>query len=122
MNQRCGLHPEAKNSEVLLQSKVNVARVAVSEGRFQEALHASCNPCSMPKAPSPRICRCRSILQLAQAAIGLKDYARANHDLEQELTTAQRAGMRFDSGQNLLFAGNFSAVERQRRSRRRLLP
>ena len=34
-------------------------------------------------------------LELAQAAIGLKDYARANHDLQQELPGAQRAGVRF---------------------------
>jgi hypothetical protein len=36
-------------------------------------------------------------LAAAQAGIGLKDYARAEHDLQQELTSAQRAGMRFDS-------------------------
>ncbi len=29
-------------------------------------------------------------------AIGIKDYKQANHELEQELTQAQRAGMRFD--------------------------
>ena len=34
-------------------------------------------------------------LELAQAEIGLKDYARANHVLEQELPGAQRAGVRF---------------------------
>ena len=34
-------------------------------------------------------------LELAQAEIGLKDYTRANHDLQQELPGAQRAGVRF---------------------------
>ncbi len=34
-------------------------------------------------------------LAMAQAEIGMKDYARANHDLEQELAKAQRAGVRF---------------------------
>ena len=34
-------------------------------------------------------------LDLAEAEIGLKDYTRANHDLQQELPSAQRAGVRF---------------------------
>jgi len=32
---------------------------------------------------------------MQQAEIGLKDYTRANHDLQQELPGAQRAGVRF---------------------------
>jgi hypothetical protein len=34
-------------------------------------------------------------LAKAQAEIGVKDYTRADHDLEQELAKAQRAGVRF---------------------------
>jgi hypothetical protein len=35
-------------------------------------------------------------LAMAQAAIGMKDYARADYILEQELATAKRSGIRFD--------------------------
>jgi eukaryotic-like serine/threonine-protein kinase len=88
------LASRTKYSEVLLQSKVNVARVAVSQGRFQEAsrqLQALLNV----KGSVPAHLSLEMNLELAQAEIGLKDYTRANHDLQQELPGAQRAGVRF---------------------------
>ncbi len=83
-----------KYSEALLQSKVNVAKVAVAEGRFQEAsrgLEALLNA----KGSVPAHLSLEMNLELAQAEIGLKDYSRANHDLQQELPGAQRAAVRF---------------------------
>jgi tetratricopeptide (TPR) repeat protein len=88
------LASQTKYNEVLLQSKVNVARVAVSEGRFQEAsrgLHTLLND----KGSIAAHLSLEINLELAEAEIGLKDYARANHDLQQELPGAQRAGVRF---------------------------
>jgi tetratricopeptide (TPR) repeat protein len=88
------LASRTKYSEVLLQSKVNVARVAVSQGRFQEAsrgLQALRNA----KGSVVAHLSLEMNLELAQAEIGLKDYTRANHDLQQELPGAQRAGVRF---------------------------
>jgi eukaryotic-like serine/threonine-protein kinase len=87
------LATRAKNNEVLLLSKVNMARVAITEGRFPEALRAL-QP--LTKATVPAYLSSRINLAAAQAAIGMKDYKQANHELEQALTGAQRAGMRFD--------------------------
>ncbi len=87
------LATRAKNNEVLLLSRVNMARVAIAEGRFPEALRAL-QP--LTKATVPAYLSSRINLAAAQAAIGMKDYKQANHELEQALTGAQRAGMRFD--------------------------
>ncbi len=71
-----------------------MARVAVSKGRFQEAsrglqalLHA--------KGFVAAHLSLEINLEMAEAEIGLKDYTSANHDLQQELPGAQRAGVRF---------------------------
>jgi eukaryotic-like serine/threonine-protein kinase len=87
------LASQAKDNEVLLLSKVNVASLAISEGRFQEALRYL-QP--LAKGAVSAYLSSQINLAAAQAAIGVKDYTRANHALEQELTTAQRSGMRFD--------------------------
>jgi tetratricopeptide (TPR) repeat protein len=89
------LASRTKEDEVTLLSKLNVARVAVAEGRFQDGLR-SLQPLLNAKGAVTANLSLETNLAVAQAAIGLKDYARANHGLEQELTTAQRAGMRFE--------------------------
>ena len=88
------LASRTKYSEVLLLSKVNVARVAVSEGRFKEASRGL-QTLLDAKASIAAHLSLDIHLELAQADIGLKDYDRANHDLEQQLPGAQRAGVRF---------------------------
>jgi tetratricopeptide (TPR) repeat protein len=75
---------------------VNLANVAVTEGRFKDAL-STLRPLLDAKGSANDYLLLQGNLAAAQAGIGLKDYARAEHDLEQELTGAQRAGMRFDT-------------------------
>jgi tetratricopeptide (TPR) repeat protein/predicted Ser/Thr protein kinase len=84
-----------KEDEVTLLSKVNLVRVAVAEGRYQEALRML-QPLLNGKRAAPANLSLQINLAAAQAAIGMKDYARANHSLDQDLITAKRAGMRFD--------------------------
>jgi tetratricopeptide (TPR) repeat protein len=67
--------------------------VAIAEGRFAEALRAL-QP--LDKAPAPAYLSSRMKLASAQCSIGMKEYQQANHELEQELTQAKRAGMRFE--------------------------
>ena len=88
------LASRTKEDEVTLLSKVNLVRVAVAEGRFQEALHLLEPLLNGKRAPANL--RLQMNLAAAQASIGIKDYPRANHILDQELITAKRAGMRFD--------------------------
>jgi eukaryotic-like serine/threonine-protein kinase len=83
-----------KYSEVLLESKANVAKVAVSGGRFQEASR-SLQTLLHTKGFVAAHLSLQINLELAEAEIGLKDYTAANHGLQQELPGAQRAGVRF---------------------------
>jgi eukaryotic-like serine/threonine-protein kinase len=84
-----------KEDAVTQLSKVNLVRVAVAEGRYQEALRML-QPLLNGKRAAPANLSLQTNLAAAQASIGIKDYARANHILDQELITAKRAGMRFD--------------------------
>src|ERR1700761_5857791 len=84
-----------KEDAVTQLSKVNLVRVAVAEGRYQEALRML-HPLLNGKRAAPANLSLQMNLAAAQAAIGIKDYPRANHILDQELITAKRAGMRFD--------------------------
>jgi eukaryotic-like serine/threonine-protein kinase len=85
----------SREDELTLLSKLNVARVAVAEGRFQEAMR-SLQTMLNPKIGISANLSLQIQLAMAQAAIGLKDYARAGYILEQELATAKRSGIRFD--------------------------
>ena len=89
------LASRSRDVEVTLLSKINVAKVAVAEGRFQEAVRIL-QPLLNGKGAVPAKLSLQMNLVAAQAAIGVKDYARATHTLEQELITAKRAGVRFD--------------------------
>ena len=92
-SQRSRLATQAKDNEALLLSKVNMARVAIAEGRFPEALRAL-QP--LTKATAPAYLSSRMNLAAAQAAIGMKDSKQANHESGASADRAQRAGMRFD--------------------------
>jgi len=85
----------SREDEGTLLSKLNVARVAVAEGQFQEAMR-SLQTLLNPKGGVSANLSLQIQLAMAQAAIGLKDFARANYLLEQQLPTAKRSGIRFD--------------------------
>jgi tetratricopeptide (TPR) repeat protein len=98
------LASRTKEDEVTLLSKVNLVRVAVAEGRYQEALRML-QPLLNGKRAAPANLSLQINLAAAQASIGMKDYARANHILGQELITAKRAGMRFDLARTYYLLG-----------------
>jgi tetratricopeptide (TPR) repeat protein/predicted Ser/Thr protein kinase len=98
------LASRTKEDEVTLLSKVNLVRVAVAESRYQEALRML-QPLLNSKRTAPANLSLQINLAAAQAAIGIKDYARANHILDQELITAKRAGMRFDLARTYYLLG-----------------
>jgi serine/threonine protein kinase/tetratricopeptide (TPR) repeat protein len=88
------LASHTKESEVVLLSRLNVARVRNAEGQFQEALRTLQTMLSGKGAVNANLALEINLAQ-AQSEIGMRDYARANHELEQELPRAQRAGVRF---------------------------
>jgi eukaryotic-like serine/threonine-protein kinase len=98
------LASRTKEDEGTLLSKVNLVRVAVAEGRYQEALRML-QPLQNGKRTAPANLALQLNLAAAQASIGIKDYARANHILDQELITAKRAGMRFDLARTYYLLG-----------------
>jgi tetratricopeptide (TPR) repeat protein/predicted Ser/Thr protein kinase len=98
------LASRTKEDEGTLLSKVNLVRVAVAEGRYQEALRML-QPLQNGKRTAPANLSLQLNLAAAQASIGIKDYARANHILDQELITAKRAGMRFDLARTYYLLG-----------------
>jgi tetratricopeptide (TPR) repeat protein/predicted Ser/Thr protein kinase len=89
------LASRTQEDEVMLLSRLNVARVAVAEGHFQDGLR-QLKLLLNAKRAIPANLSMQINLASAEAMIGLKDYASADHVLEQELTTAKRSGMRFD--------------------------
>ena len=98
------LASRTKEDEVTLLSKVNLVKVAVAESRSQEALRML-QPLLNGKRAAPANLSLQMNLAAAQASIGIKDYARANHILDQELITAKRAGMRFDLARTYYLLG-----------------
>jgi serine/threonine protein kinase/Tfp pilus assembly protein PilF len=83
-----------KDNELALLSKLNMAKLAVATGRFPDALR-QLQPLLNAKGAVTASLALQIKLETAQAAIGSKDYPRANQILEEELITAKRAGMRF---------------------------
>jgi eukaryotic-like serine/threonine-protein kinase len=93
-DQALKLASKTKDDEELLLAKVNGVRVAVAQGRYAEAMR-SLGTLLDTKRAVPAHLALEMHLDQARAAIGLKDYIRANHELQQELPGAQRAGVRY---------------------------
>jgi eukaryotic-like serine/threonine-protein kinase len=88
------LASRTKENEVVLLSRLNLAKVRAAEGHFQEALLTLQTLLNGKGAVNANLALEINLARV-QAEIGIKDYARANHELEQELPQAQRAGVRF---------------------------
>ena len=87
----------SKDHEAITSSKLNLARVAISQGKQKEALNML-RPLLLPSAgTSGAYLSLQSSIALAEAEVGMKDYAQAERDLEQNLTRTEKAGMRLDS-------------------------
>jgi eukaryotic-like serine/threonine-protein kinase len=83
-----------KDGEELLLAKVSAVRIAVAQGQYAEAMRTLQTLLNTKGLIAAHLAL-QMHLDLARAAIGLKDYTRANHELESELPTAQRAGVRY---------------------------
>jgi eukaryotic-like serine/threonine-protein kinase len=85
---------KTKERAMLVLSQLNTAKVQVAQGDYQKALR------SLPSALNNRGSINANLalgidLTKVEAEIGLKDYERAEHELQQHLAPAQRAGVRF---------------------------
>jgi eukaryotic-like serine/threonine-protein kinase len=92
------LAQRTKDPDALLLSKLNVARVAIAQGRSKEAI-AMLRPLTAQAGKAGANIEIRISIALAQAEVGTKDYVQAERDLELTLTRTEKAGMRLDSAQ-----------------------
>jgi eukaryotic-like serine/threonine-protein kinase len=89
------LAARAKDNDTLVQSKLNVARIAIAQGRSKDAL-GMLRPLLNSDGTTSAYLSLRSAIAVSEAEVGMKDYAHAQHDLEQNLTATEKAGMRLD--------------------------
>jgi eukaryotic-like serine/threonine-protein kinase len=90
------LASKAKDADAILESKVNVAEVAMAQNRDKEAV-TMLRPLIASSEKSGANLSLRAAVALAQAEVGTKNYPDAERDLEQNLTRTEKAGMRLES-------------------------
>jgi eukaryotic-like serine/threonine-protein kinase len=88
------LASRTKDGEELLLAKVGGVSIAVAQGQYAQATRTLQTLLDTKGSIAAHLAL-QMHLDQARAAIGLKDYVRANHELEQELPGAQRAGVRY---------------------------
>ncbi len=85
-----------KDNDIIAQSRLNVANAAIAQGRAKEAL-AMLRPLLKSDGSISAYLSLRAAIAYAEAEVGIKDYAHAQHDLQQALNSADKADMRLDS-------------------------
>ncbi len=85
-----------KDNDTILQTKLNVAKVAIAQGRSKDAL-TILRPLLKSDSSVSAYLSLRAAIAFAEAELGTKDYAHAQRDLEQSRSTAEKAGMPLDT-------------------------
>jgi eukaryotic-like serine/threonine-protein kinase len=91
-----GLATRAKDNDALVLSKLNVARMAMAQGRAKEAL-GMLRPLQNSIHTTNANLSLQSAVAYAQAQIETGDYAQAERSLEQSLIQSEKAGTRLES-------------------------
>ncbi len=87
------LASESRNRNAILAAKLNLARLAVAQGKGSEAV-ARLKPLIGPEVTSDRNLLSQCKVYLAEALIEVKDYSAARQILDQAVAQADKAGMR----------------------------
>jgi eukaryotic-like serine/threonine-protein kinase len=91
-----GLATHAKDNDALVLSKLNVARMAMAQGRAKEAL-GILRPMQNLTHTTNAYLSLQSAVAYAQAQIETGDYIQAERALEQSLIQSEKAGTRLES-------------------------
>ena len=100
---------KGKDPGVVLLSKLNVARMAMEQGRSKEAL-AMLRPLLNTGGSTNAYLSVRCAVAYAEAEVDAKDYPAATRDLEQALTRTEKAGMRLDSARVYYLRGTVARL------------
>ena len=90
------LAARAKDNDALAESKLNVAKMAMAQGRAKEAL-AMLRALSNSPHPTNAYLALQTSIATAQAEIETGDYVQAERSLGQSLIQSEKAGTRLDS-------------------------
>jgi tetratricopeptide (TPR) repeat protein len=85
-----------KDTDTIVQSKLNVATVAIAQGRAKDAL-ATLRPLLKSGGSVSAWLNLRAAIANGEAEVAMKDYSHAQHDLEQALSQSEKAGTRLDT-------------------------
>jgi serine/threonine protein kinase/tetratricopeptide (TPR) repeat protein len=111
---------QAKDRTLVLSAKLNLTRVAIAEGRSQPALADLRSIIQEADRLNLKYLSVRASVDLAQALIDTKDYARARQELERALGRSEKLGSRLETarihylmGDAMRLAGETSDASRQ---------
>ena len=95
----------AKAPETILESKLNLARVAIAEGRSASVINDLRAISQEADRQDMKYLELVSSVDLATAMINSKDYAQARPVLDQALNTSEKLGRTAADGADSLSAG-----------------
>jgi len=116
---------KTKDRAKVLIPKMNLARVAIAEGRAQAAVPELRAAIQQADKLHLKYYSIRSSVDLAEALIKTKDYTHARQELESAQTSSEKLGLRLETarihyllGEALLLSGNASEADHQYQSAR----
>jgi eukaryotic-like serine/threonine-protein kinase len=84
-----------KENAVIVLSRLNVAKAQTAQGQYQNALRTLPSALNSKGSINANLALAIDLIRV-EAEIGLKDYEKAEHELQEHLASAQRAGVRFE--------------------------
>jgi eukaryotic-like serine/threonine-protein kinase len=90
------LAARTKDKDIQVRSKLNMARIPAAQGQWKDAL-AILKPLQEMAGSVEAYLSTQCAVTLAAAEVGAEQYGPAEHDLEQDLTKSEKAGMHLES-------------------------
>jgi tetratricopeptide (TPR) repeat protein len=90
----------------VLIAKLNLARVAIAQGRSQSAIADLRAVIQQADNLNLKYFSLKGSVDMAEATINAKDYSRARQDLQRELTVSEKMGLRLETARIHYLLGN----------------
>jgi tetratricopeptide (TPR) repeat protein/predicted Ser/Thr protein kinase len=105
-DQALRLASRAKDRDKVLKAKLNLAKLAIAEGRSQTALSDLRAIAEQADTGSLKYLSLQSSAAMAEAMIRIKDYSRARQELERSLSRSEKLGSRMETARIHYLLGN----------------